>query len=87
MMSETSSETIGTIFTDLRRSFNAGTSKSLAWRKNQIMQLYKMCDEQQEVFASAAFADFHRPTAETYIYDCGVVCTHLIDVLLHFIRQ
>jgi hypothetical protein len=77
-MTETPVGTIPTIFKDLRESFNSGKTKSLAWRKRQIQQLFKMCDEQKEVFASAANADFYRPSAETLLYDCGVVSYYFI---------
>jgi acyl-CoA reductase-like NAD-dependent aldehyde dehydrogenase len=72
-MSETPVESISNIFQELRSSFNSGKTRPLAWRKKQIEQIYKMCDEQKDVFASAANADFHRPLAETLLYDCGVV--------------
>jgi hypothetical protein len=73
VMAETPVDRIPNIFKDLRTSFNSGKTKSLSWRKKQIEQIYKMCDEQKDVFASAATADFHRPSAETLLYDCGVV--------------
>jgi hypothetical protein len=73
LMTETPVENIPSIFRDVRTSFISGKTKSIAWRKKQIEQLYKMCDEQKFVFASATNADFHRPTAETIIYDCSVV--------------
>jgi hypothetical protein len=72
-MIETPVDSLPTILKDLRTSFNAGKTRPLAWRKQQIAQLFKMCDEQKEVFASAGNADFHRPTAETLLYDCGMV--------------
>lgn len=72
-MTETPVDSIPTIFTDLRTSFNNGKTKSIAWRKRQIEQLFKMCDEQKELFASAANADFNRPSTETLLYDCGMV--------------
>lgn len=72
-MMETAIDSIPTVFQELRTSFKAGKTKPLAWRKKQLEQLYKMCDEQKHVFASAAYADFRRPTAETLLFDCGVV--------------
>ncbi len=72
-MMETSSDVIENIFKDLRATFDTGKTKSLSWRKNQLEQLYKMCDEQKGAFASAANADFHRPNFETLILDCGSV--------------
>ena len=72
-MNETSLETIDEIFKELRQSFKNGRTKSLAWRKQQIEQLYKMCEEQKHVFASALRTDFHRPESETIVFDCGGV--------------
>jgi aldehyde dehydrogenase (NAD+) len=72
-VTETSIDSIQTILKDLRTSFNSGKTRPITWRKRQIEQLFKMCDEQKAVFASAANADFYRPSAETFLYDCGVV--------------
>jgi len=81
-MNETSIDTIDNIFKDLRHSFNSGKTKSLPWRKKQIEQIYKMCDEQKSVFASAANADFHRPNFETLIYDCGSVSFQKVILMI-----
>jgi len=82
-MTETPVDSIQTILKDLRSTFNSGKTRSLAWRKKQIEQVYKMCDEQKEVFASACNADFYRPSAETLLYDCGVIRNECIHVLNH----
>ena len=73
LSSETPIAKIDSVFADLRRSFNGGATKPLAWRKKQIEQLLKMSQEQKDLFASAAHADFHRPPTETTIFDCGSV--------------
>ena len=72
-MMNTSNDVIKTMFQDLRRTFSSGKTKSLVWRRQQLEQLYKMFDEQSELFASAANADFHRPIFETRFLDCGSV--------------
>ena len=72
-MIETPIDSIPAIFQELRQSFNTGNSRPVAWRKQQIKQLFKMCEEQENVFAQAANADFHRPITETLLFDCGVV--------------
>ncbi|CAF1050457.1 unnamed protein product [Adineta ricciae] len=82
-MNETPLEQIETILKDLRASFKSGKTKPLSWRKKQIEQLYKMCDEQRELFASAANTDFARPITETYLYDCGVIRNECIHALNH----
>ncbi|CAF1262265.1 unnamed protein product [Adineta steineri] len=89
-MTETPMDTIPTMFKDLRATFNSGKTRPVAWRKKQIEQIIKMCEEQKEVFASAANTDFHRPNAETYLYDCGVIkneCTHLLNHIDEWARD
>jgi len=81
--SDTSVDTIESIFKDLRQSFNSGKTKSIAWRKQQLEQLCKMCDEQRDLFASANKADFHRPNFETLLLDCGSIRNECINALNH----
>jgi aldehyde dehydrogenase (NAD+) len=78
VMTETSTDVIETIFKDIRASFKSGKTKPISWRKKQIEQIYKMCDEQKGVFASAAHADFHRPHSETLLFDCSSVSLSII---------
>lgn len=70
---DTALNVIEKIFQDLRNSFNQGKTKPIAWRRKQIEQVYKMCDEQRDYFARAAYADFQRPNFETKLFDCGSV--------------
>ena len=73
VMKDTPVDVIENIFKDLRQSFNNGKTKSIEWRKKQLEQLYKMCDEQRDLFASAVNVDFHRPKFETKLFDCSSV--------------
>ncbi|CAF3374847.1 unnamed protein product [Rotaria sp. Silwood2] len=89
-MIETPTHVIENIFKDLRQSFNSGKTKSLSWRKKQIEQIYKMCDEQKNIFASAAYTDFHRPTSETMLFDCGSIrneCIHTLNHIDEWVRD
>jgi len=67
-MTETPIDVIEDIFKDLRQSFNNEKTKSLSWRKQQLEQICKMCDEQKDAFADAVHKDFHRPNSETIFY-------------------
>ena len=75
---ETSLDAIETISKDLRRAFNSGRTKPVAWRQKQLEQLFKMCDEQKDAFANAVYKDFHRPKGETLVFDCGSVSARKI---------
>ncbi|UJR14886.1 hypothetical protein I4U23_001870 [Adineta vaga] len=89
-MTDTPVSSIEGIFKDLRDSFKSGKTKSVAWRKKQLEQLYKMCDEQKEFFASAAHTDFSRPSTETYLFDCGVIrneCNHILNHIDEWVKD
>ncbi|CAF1507109.1 unnamed protein product [Rotaria magnacalcarata] len=89
-MIETRLDDVENIFKGLRESFDSGKTKSLSWRKNQIEQLYKMCNEQKHVFASALNDDFHRPSFETLVFDCGSIrneCTHALNEIDEWVRD
>ena len=85
--SDTPVDAIEPLFRDLRRAFNDGRSKPIAWRKQQIERIYQMCDEQKGLFASAAHADFHRPNSETLLFDCGSVSCSLTLSRTHIPRS
>lgn len=81
---ETSSDVIETIFKDLRRAFDSGRTKPLAWREQQLEQLLKMCSEQKDAFAKAAHKDFRRPLDETLLLDCASVGVRQLVIHLPF---
>jgi len=55
----------------LRRSFEAGRTRPLTWRREQLKQLIKMHADHSADFVAALQADFGKPTLEAYTSDVG----------------
>ena len=53
----------------LRAAFDAGRTKPLAWRKEQLEQLIRMHDEHRQEFLDALHADFGKPAFEAFASD------------------
>jgi len=53
----------------LRRAFEAGRTRPLAWRREQLKQLIAMHDEHADEFIQALHADFGKPTFEAFTSD------------------
>ncbi|KAJ7146893.1 aldehyde dehydrogenase [Mycena epipterygia] len=57
----------------LRKSFRAGVPRPLEWRKNQLLQLARMVQENAAAFTQAATNDLGRPKVETYLAEFGTI--------------
>ncbi|CAF0815765.1 unnamed protein product, partial [Didymodactylos carnosus] len=79
----TSVDSIPQVLSGLRTAFNSGKTKSLKWRKEQLEGLLLLFDEQKNLFASAAKADFHRPEHETLMFDCASIRSECVYALNH----
>ena len=68
-------------YATLIKTFKTGVTKSLAWRKWQLKQLWWMiCDNEKEI-AAALHTDLNRPDFESYLFDIGSVKTDILDHL------
>ncbi len=66
-------ERIPGLVADLRTHFDAGHTRSLAWRKQQIERLRSMIREHGDEFAEALHADLRKPPLEAWAADLGQV--------------
>ncbi len=55
----------------LRRAFDAGRTRPLEWRRQQLKQLIAMHDDHADEFIAALHADFGKPTFEAFTSDVG----------------
>lgn len=53
----------------LRQAFDAGRTRPLAWRREQLQRLIAMHDDHAEEFIEALHADFGKPTFEAFTSD------------------
>ena len=67
-------------YTTLTSTFKTGLTKSLAWRKRQLKQLFWMVYDNEPAIAAALYKDLHRHDFETYYADIGALKN---DILIH----
>ncbi|KAF9192685.1 aldehyde dehydrogenase 3, member A2 [Haplosporangium sp. Z 767] len=65
----------------LRSAFNAGVTRSLDYRKQQLRGLYNMLSENDAAIREAVFRDLHKPPAELMIGESGMVKQECIDAI------
>ena len=80
------SEEIAGIVAARREAFDAGITKPLAWRREQLTGIRRMLSEHQADFEAALAADLHRAPAETNLADVNVVLSEVGHALKH-LRQ
>ena len=66
-------ERIPGLVADLRTHFDAGHTRPLAWRKQQIERLRSMIREHGDELAEALHADLRKPPLEAWAADLGQV--------------
>lgn len=57
----------------LRRSFDSGVTRPLAWRRAQLHQLQRMLKEREDEWLAALAADLRKPSAEGWTTDIGAI--------------
>ena len=80
MSTYTSAEQAATAYSLLQQTFKSGKTKSIAWRKWQLKQVWWMVADNEEAIASALHSDLNRHDFESYWMDIGGVKR---DVLYH----
>ncbi|KAG0244317.1 Aldehyde dehydrogenase [Actinomortierella wolfii] len=65
----------------LRATFNSGITKPLEYRKQQLRGLYNMLSENETAIRDAVFADLHKPAAELFLGESGMVKQECIDAI------
>ena len=82
-MAYTTPEQLENACTTLRKTFKTGKTKSLAWRKWQIKQLYWMVTDNEEAIAEALKTDLNRHKFEAYYADIEGVKKDILSTLAH----
>lgn len=76
----TTSEELQEAHATLTKTFKSNLTKSLAWRKWQLKQLWWLITDNEKAIATALHTDLNRHDFETYYADIGSVKT---DILFH----
>src|SRR6478735_3560130 len=53
----------------LRKTFASGRTRSIEWRKQQLLQLARLVEENEDAIAKALAEDLDRNAAEAFIAD------------------
>ena len=64
---------IPALVSDLRATFEAGRTRPLGWRRQQIQQLRAMVRDHGDEFVEALHADLRKPPLEAWAADVGQV--------------
>ena len=75
----TSSEEILEARATLSATFKGGLTKSIAWRKWQLKQVWWMVCDHEKAIASALHKDLHRHDFESFIADIGGVKADILN--------
>ncbi|MEO5874531.1 MAG: aldehyde dehydrogenase family protein, partial [Streptosporangiaceae bacterium] len=67
----------------LRRTFDSGRTKPLAWRRGQLQALRKLLVQESEVFLKALEADLGKSPVEAYTTEIGFTLNEIDHTLKH----
>ncbi|AQT78115.1 aldehyde dehydrogenase family protein [Mycolicibacterium litorale] len=59
------------VLSEVRRVFNSGRTRSLAWRAEQLRAIERMCEEREPEIAEALARDLGRSSFEAWLGDIG----------------
>ena len=67
----------------LRQSFDAGRTRPIEWRREQLRRLKTMLEEGEDELLAALAADLGKPRLEGWATDIGIVITEVEHALRH----
>ena len=79
MSTYTGPEQVSTAYLTLQRSFKSGKTKSIAWRKWQLKQVWWMVADNEEAIVRALHSDLHRHDLESYSLDIRGLKSDILD--------
>ena len=79
MSTYSSPEQIATAHSTLQQTFKSGKTKSIAWRKWQLKQVWWMVADNEEAIARALHSDLNRHHFESYTLDITGVKRDILD--------
>ena len=65
----------------VRKSFNTQETLSLKWRRDNLMSLMKLIDENEKALCDALKKDLNKPEHETVIMEFGVIKNGIVNSL------
>ncbi|CAG8597458.1 6950_t:CDS:2 [Ambispora gerdemannii] len=75
----TNAEDLPEIVADLRKTFSKNLTKPIAYRKQQLKQLYSLIEENEELIFDAVAKDFRKPRTEAWIGETALLKADIIE--------
>ncbi|CDH57278.1 fatty aldehyde dehydrogenase [Lichtheimia corymbifera JMRC:FSU:9682] len=85
----TSCDSIPGLVQELRQSFSMGLTKDVSFRKQQLRNLQRFCEEHTEAIQKALYADLRKHTIETGVGEISLVveeCRYMIKNLDRLVK-
>jgi len=79
-------EDIGVLIAEVREGFRSGKTRSLEWRRQQLLQFRKMINENEQEFLEAIRSDIGRSYIESDIAELSVIRNEIKYMLKHLGR-
>ena len=79
MSTYTSSEEVDSAYSTLQKTFKSGKTKSIAWRKWQLKQIWWMVSDNETAIAKALHSDLNRHDFESYYVGIGAVKNEILE--------
>ncbi|VDC06083.1 unnamed protein product [Peniophora sp. CBMAI 1063] len=80
MISSTPDE-ISNAYARIQSTFTSGKTRPLAWRRQQLVQIGKLVQENEEMLLSAISVDLGKPRVEVMVADMGPVVSFVVEAL------
>src|SRR5919106_451572 len=77
---------IPNVVASLRGSFDAGRTRPIEWRREQLHRLKAMLEEREGDLLDALAADLGKPRLEGWATDIGIVITDIEHTVRHLAR-
>ncbi|KAG0649348.1 Aldehyde dehydrogenase family 3 member A1 [Hyphodiscus hymeniophilus] len=74
-------EAVPDIISELKASFASGKTLSIEWRKQQLRQLWKLLDENEEAIRQALKKDLGKPIVQTHVLEIILVKNDAKDMI------
>ena len=65
----------------MRQAFGTGRTKSLEWRREQLLALRRLVVENEEALKVAVSSDLHKHAVESTLVETGMACAEIDDTL------
>jgi aldehyde dehydrogenase (NAD+) len=76
-----SATSLATLVDQVRATFRTGRTTPLAWRRQQLEQMKKMLEDNEERFIEALRVDLGKPTVEGFVTDIAFVLSEIESML------